>query len=205
MIIEVYADASTMPKNPGHIGVGAAMRYGDHLVFGGAYAGKGTSNVGELLAIAFALDFLDPEVLDDVCVHTDSMYAHKVVTGEWPSGKNRVLVDRINKKMDMCGTEVILVPGHSGVELNEAADFLARQYALKGILDRWSPVYYPQQWDDLFIPFSQSDVLPFRRRLSAGESEAFGEVQDKIRKHQSLSNKDRQTIKRAAECLRAGR
>lgn len=161
MNINVFVDASTVPRNPGDIGIAFSAHVGNRYVLSWASGGKGTSCYGEILAISFALEVLRPGVADDIMFYTDSQYALKVITGEWPSGVNTWIVDSIKSMIKhLRGIQFDLVAGHSGVPGNEAADFAAHQAGIQCLKDELVPIYLPPLTELKKLRLFESEVVP---------------------------------------------
>jgi ribonuclease HI len=61
-------------------------------------------------------------------MHTDSKYAIGVLSMGWKAKANQELVQRAKQALSrLADVELIHVPGHAGVPLNERADALAVQ------------------------------------------------------------------------------
>jgi ribonuclease HI len=61
-------------------------------------------------------------------VHTDSQYAIGVLTKGWKAKANQELIAKLRAQLKAHGqVEIVYVPGHAGVLLNERADALAVQ------------------------------------------------------------------------------
>ena len=89
------------------------------------YLGVATNNVAELTAILRAVEALEVDL--PLVVHTDSQYAIGVLTKNWKPKANQELIQRIKQRMQTVRRlELVYVPGHAGVSLNERADELAR-------------------------------------------------------------------------------
>jgi len=148
MIAQVWTDASTYPRNPGHMGLAYAAFVDGRLVLGRAYAGYGTSNLAELLAIHFALECLGPGPADDVTLYTDSQYSLKLVDGEWHWGSYSWIVRAIRSYgVRIEGLLLDLVRGHVGIPGNEQSNWAAYQIALYGERTEECPVYVlKDQW-----------------------------------------------------------
>lgn len=141
MKLNINVDASTVPSNPGHIGIAFHASAGGREVISWAYAGYGTSNYGEIMAIGFAIEVLKPGRRDSVKIHTDSMYAKQVLRGDWQPGPNRDLVSAVSGVLAPWIDNIELIPGHAGLVGNEVADFAARQAGLAGKARIHTPVY----------------------------------------------------------------
>ena len=77
--------------------------------------------------------FVEAQILEalevdlPLVVHTDSQYAIGVLTKNWKPKANQELIQRIKQRMQTVRRlELVYVPGHAGVPLNERADELAR-------------------------------------------------------------------------------
>lgn len=89
------------------------------------YLGHGTNNIAELTAILRALQMVPAE--RPLLVRTDSQYSIGVLQKGWKAKANVQLVADIkNALAERRSTRLLYTPGHAGVELNEAADRLAR-------------------------------------------------------------------------------
>lgn len=94
-----------------------------------------TNNVAELYAIYVALSL----VKSDIILYSDSQYAitslttyvHDWIQNQWAGVSNRILIE--GSFMLMSNRDVTLqhVQAHTGVQLNEEADFLAEQGRLQ--------------------------------------------------------------------------
>jgi len=124
--------------NPGPGGWGAILQWGGHtreLKGGEAHT---TNNRMELMAAIVALETLKRRC--DVDVHTDSQYLRQGIT-DWIRGwkrngwrtadkkpvKNADLWQRLDAAVDRHTVHWHWVRGHSGHDLNERADELARE------------------------------------------------------------------------------
>ena len=124
--------------NPGPGGWGVVLQWGGHtreLKGGEAHT---TNNRMELTAAIVALETLKRPC--DVDVHTDSQYLRQGITG-WINGwkrngwktadkkpvKNADLWQRLDAAVDRHTVHWHWVRGHSGHDLNERADELARE------------------------------------------------------------------------------
>jgi ribonuclease HI len=124
--IIVYADGACS-GNPGPAGVGVVMQDGSARRELSQYLGQGTNNIAELTAILEAVQAL-PDVARPVRIHTDSQYAIGVLSKGWKAKANQELVAKVKLALSaLKDVELIYVPGHSGVLLNERADALAVQ------------------------------------------------------------------------------
>jgi ribonuclease HI len=124
--------------NPGPGGWGAILQWGDHTRELKGGESHTTNNRMELLAAIVALETLKRPC--DVDLHTDSQYLRQGITG-WINGwkrngwktadkkpvKNVDLWQRLDAAVDRHTVHWHWVRGHSGHDLNERADELARE------------------------------------------------------------------------------
>ena len=122
-VVVVYADGACS-SNPGPAGLGVVVAGDDESVELSEYLGIGTNNIAELTAILRALDELGKR---PARIHTDSQYSIGVLQRGWRAKANQELVAELRRRLAAHGAvELVYVPGHSGVPLNERADALAR-------------------------------------------------------------------------------
>lgn len=122
--IVAYTDGACS-GNPGPAGAGVVLVDGNRISEGRLYLGKATNNIAELTAIEIALSAID-DTKRPVRVHTDSKYAIGVLTKGWRAKANQALIARLRELLGrFSDLELIYVPGHAGVPLNERADELA--------------------------------------------------------------------------------
>ncbi len=113
--------------NPGPAGCGVVIvAPGGKLHEGFEYLGEATNNVAELMGIVRALEWI-PASAPTVVVHTDSQYSIGVLQKGWKAKANQELVRLAKEKVSGRHAQLVYVPGHRGVVLNERADELARQ------------------------------------------------------------------------------
>lgn len=114
--------------NPGPCGAGVVvLAPGGAKSEGYAWLGRATNNVGELTAILIALESIPLEA-HRVIVHTDSQYAIGVLVKGWKAKANVELIQQLKEELaKRDAVDLVYVPGHSGVPLNERADELARE------------------------------------------------------------------------------
>ena len=128
--IIVYADGACS-GNPGPSGIGVVVQDGPVRRELSQYLGQGTNNIAELTAILEAAQVIE-DPARPVRIHTDSKYAIGVLSMGWKAKANQELVARVKQALTrFSDLELIHVPGHAGVLLNERADTLAVQ-AVKG-------------------------------------------------------------------------
>ena len=124
--IIVYADGACS-GNPGPAGIGVVVQDGGVRKELSKYLGQGTNNVAELTALLEAANVVE-ELERPVRMHTDSKYAIGVLSQGWKAKANQELVARAKQALSrLKDLELIHVPGHAGVLLNERADALAVQ------------------------------------------------------------------------------
>jgi ribonuclease HI len=124
--IIVYADGACS-GNPGPAGLGVVVQDGSVRRELSQFLGTGTNNIAELSAIMEAALLIEqPE--RPVRIHTDSKYAIGVLSMGWKAKANQELIARVKQALKrLKDVELIHVPGHAGVLLNERADVLAVQ------------------------------------------------------------------------------
>jgi ribonuclease HI len=122
----VYADGACS-GNPGPAGLGVVMNDQTGRRELSLYIGEGTNNIAELRAVLeAALAIEDPSL--PVRIHTDSSYSIGVLSKGWKAKANVELVAQVKAALSrFSDLELIYVPGHAGVLLNERADALAVQ------------------------------------------------------------------------------
>lgn len=118
--------------NPGPAGSGAVVKLADGRTVEASRAlGSATNNIGELTAIAMALDLLDQHdvtLAAPVAIFTDSQYAIGVLAKGWKAKANVELIADIKARLkSRRATQLHWVAGHVGVAENERADELARE------------------------------------------------------------------------------
>jgi ribonuclease HI len=124
--------------NPGPGGWGAILQWGGHMKELKGGEAHTTNNRMELMAAIMALETLKRPC--DIDLHTDSQYLRQGITG-WIHGwkrngwktadrkpvKNADLWQRLDAVVDRHTVHWHWVRGHSGHDLNERADELARE------------------------------------------------------------------------------
>jgi ribonuclease HI len=124
--IIIYADGACS-GNPGPCGLGVVLQDERGRRELSKFLGTGTNNIAELTAILEAAEVIE-DPARPVRIHTDSQYAIGVLTKGWKAKANQELVARVKKALArLRDFEVLYVPGHAGVLLNERADALAVQ------------------------------------------------------------------------------
>jgi ribonuclease HI len=124
--IVIYADGACS-GNPGPAGLGVVLQDGAQRRELSQFLGEGTNNIAELSAILEAAEAIE-DPARPVRIHTDSQYAIGVLSKGWKAKANQELVARVKQALArLQDLELIYVPGHSGVLLNERADALAVQ------------------------------------------------------------------------------
>jgi ribonuclease HI len=123
-LLAVYTDGACS-SNPGPAGLGVVIVRPNERLELSEYLGPATNNIAELTAVLRALD-----ELDETCrarIHTDSQYTIGVVQRGWKAKANAELVAELRAALRRHPhTELVYVPGHRGVPLNERCDELAR-------------------------------------------------------------------------------
>jgi ribonuclease HI len=120
-----YADGACS-GNPGPAGLGVVVVDGDTRLEISEHLGQGTNNIAELTAIERVLDVVsDPK--RPLVIHTDSSYAIGVLSKGWKAKANVALIERVRQRLAKRPATLVHVRGHSGIELNERADELARE------------------------------------------------------------------------------
>jgi len=124
--IIVYADGACS-GNPGPAGIGVVVQDGSVRRELSQFLGRGTNNIAELTALLEAAAVIE-DPARPVRMHTDSKYAIGVLSMGWKAKANQELVARVKQALTrFSDLELIHVPGHAGVLLNERADTLAVQ------------------------------------------------------------------------------
>jgi ribonuclease HI len=124
--IIVYADGACS-GNPGPAGLGVVIQdeRGRHEL--SQFLGVGTNNIAELTAVLEAARAIEDHARP-VRIHTDSKYAIGVLSMGWKAKANVELVAAVREALKpFKDLQLIHVPGHAGVLLNERADALAVQ------------------------------------------------------------------------------
>ena len=123
--IVAYTDGACS-GNPGPAGAGVVLIDGKERRELSEYLGTGTNNIAELTAIELAVRAAPSD--RPIRVHTDSSYAIGVLTKGWKAKANQELIANLRTLLaGRKGVEIVYVPGHAGVLLNERADVLAVQ------------------------------------------------------------------------------
>jgi ribonuclease HI len=122
--IVAYTDGACS-GNPGPAGAGVVLIDGKERRELSEYLGTGTNNIAELTAIELAVRAAPID--RPIRVHTDSQYAIGVLTKGWKAKANQELIGKLRELLKGRKVEIVYVPGHAGVLLNERADVLAVQ------------------------------------------------------------------------------
>lgn len=134
--VVVYADGACS-GNPGPAGLGVVIQDAQGRRELSMFLGEGTNNIAELSALLEAAQAIEDPSLP-VRMHTDSRYAIGVLTQGWKAKANGELVARAKEALKrFTDLEVLYVPGHSGVPLNERADALAVQAVKSASTTGW--------------------------------------------------------------------
>lgn len=125
--IEIWVDGACS-GNPGPMGAGIIMKHNDRTKEMSIPLGEGTNNRAELLAVIKALEALKHPEISEVKVFTDSQLVVGIFAQNWKARANMDLITQIKELISKCkAVEFHKVNGHSGVDLNEKADKLARE------------------------------------------------------------------------------
>jgi ribonuclease HI len=124
MKFELWTDGSCI-GNPGPMGIGVILCNGKEKIEISRYAGNGTNNRAELLAVIAGLEALKDRSSCEVVVYTDSAWVWGIFNG-WKIKENLDLVWQARKLVSECKTfEIRKVNGHAGITLNERCNKLA--------------------------------------------------------------------------------
>src|SRR5258708_37398663 len=124
--IIAYAEGACS-GNPGPAGLGVVVIDGSHRTEISEHLGQGTNNIAELTAIERVLDTVS-EGGRPLVIHTDSAYAIGVLSKGWKAKANVALIERVRGRLaKRPAIRLVHVRGHSGIELNDSADGLARE------------------------------------------------------------------------------
>ncbi len=117
--------------NPGPAGAGVVVRLPDGRRLERHRAlGQGTNNIGELTAIAMALEILTEEkfpVDRSVEILTDSKYSYNMLILGWKAKANQELIRRTRQALRARKANIHWIAGHVGIPENERADELANR------------------------------------------------------------------------------
>jgi ribonuclease HI len=134
--IIVYADGACS-GNPGPAGIGVVIQDDRSRRELSMFLGEGTNNIAELTAVLEAAKAIEDHERP-VRIHTDSKYSIGVLTLGWKVKANTELVARVREALKpFKDLQLIHVPGHAGVLLNERADALAVQAVKTGDSPGW--------------------------------------------------------------------
>ena len=129
--ITVYTDGACF-SNPGPMGAGAVLIWGDNRKEISTFLGHGTNNLAELHAVRLALEAIKNRDLP-VRVFSDSSYVIGLLARGWKAKENREVVAELRElAAEFSDLALVKVKGHAGIELNERVDELAKLGAEKG-------------------------------------------------------------------------
>ena len=111
----------------------------DHNAF--RVACVGSNNTGEVTAIIEALLHAHQHESQHVYIHTDSLWAKNVITGNWRAKRNKELVHFAKRLTKLKPLQVHFhwVKAHKGNEGSERADRLANQGKTHN--NTWAPLH----------------------------------------------------------------
>lgn len=134
--IVVYADGACS-GNPGPAGIGVVIQDERGRRELSQFLGQATNNIAELTAVLEAAKIIEDRDRP-VRIHTDSKYAIGVLSMGWKAKANTELIARVRTALaPFSDLQLIHVPGHAGVVLNERADALAVQAVKTGESPGW--------------------------------------------------------------------
>ena len=134
--IIVYADGACS-GNPGPAGIGVVIQDESGRRELSIFLGVTTNNIAELTAVLEAARAIEDRARP-VRVHTDSKYSIGVLSLGWKAKANTELVAQVRAELKPFeDLQLIHVPGHAGVLLNERADALAVQAVKSGESSGW--------------------------------------------------------------------
>lgn len=129
--VTVYTDGACF-SNPGPMGAGVVLIWGDNRREISTYLGHGTNNLAELHAVRLALEAITKRDLP-VRIFIDSSYVIGLLARGWKAKENREVVADLRKlAAEFSDLALVKVKGHAGIELNEVVDQLAKKAAEKG-------------------------------------------------------------------------
>ncbi|MDQ3369500.1 MAG: ribonuclease HI [Myxococcota bacterium] len=128
--VHVWTDGACT-GNPGPAGLGVVILDGDQRKELSEYLGEGTNNIAELMAIFRGLEEV-PDKQRPVIVYSDSAYSIGLLSQNWKAKANTELVERLRKlTKQFPDLRFVKVAAHSGIELNERVDELARHAVVR--------------------------------------------------------------------------
>ena len=136
--IFAFTDGSAIP-NPGPCGSGVfiiAPEFNLNIV-AGAYCGKGTNNLGELLALAICfqelIDLFRVKAFKHTFIFSDSNYAIGAAASlrrPWSNGPAVNIVRRLMRvAVSLFSVRLLWIKAHAGIPGNEAADQIAKRFS----------------------------------------------------------------------------
>jgi len=131
--IHVWTDGACT-GNPGPAGLGVVIVDRGKRRELSEYLGAGTNNIAELTAILRGLQEIDDRSRP-VIVYSDSMYSIGLLTQNWKAKANQDLVAKLRALVrEFASIKFVKVAAHSGIELNERVDELARQAIVRSAM-----------------------------------------------------------------------
>ena len=143
-VVDIYTDGACS-GNPGPGGWGAVMKYATKIREMSGCEPETTNNRMELMAAIQALEALNRSV--KARLHTDSRYLRDGITqwvpkwrqNGWRTSdkkpvKNQDLWQRLDLACQQHDIEWFWVKAHNGHEMNERADFLAKNAIIAGMV-----------------------------------------------------------------------
>lgn len=124
--VTLYCDGAAQP-NPGNIGIGIVLRFGEHRREISKSMGHGTNNMAEILAAIEGLKALKQPCR--VTLYSDSQYLIRTMNREYQRGTNLALWALLDDAAKRHEIEWHWVRGHNGDANNERVNTLAETAA----------------------------------------------------------------------------
>lgn len=130
MKVSIFIDGACK-GNPGPMGAGIILiSEAGHYRELSVPLGQGTNNRAELLALKTALEQLKIPG-SEVTVYTDSQLVVGIFSQGWKPKANLDIIGAIKPLLDKHLVSFVHVKGHSGIEMNEKVDSLAKKACFK--------------------------------------------------------------------------